>query len=132
MTTLDLFTDACRWWGACAGFIGISDIGRILRLRWAASAVTYAYLPRYSILGMGMVYLFLMLAGTSLPLSYRLWGAGSMLQAQIMATAWPALSAGGWFFVISKAQNTRLMKITALAAFPSVLLAAIVSAPGGA
>lgn len=127
MNHLAVFTDAIRWWGAIAGFIGVADVWRWYRARSDAERF---YQPALAAAGRLALCLFLLLAGVSIPMTVRLPGftATNPMFLEIMAVAWSAISTSGWLFVVSRSRHHWLMLATAAGAYAATLFAAIMSA----
>lgn len=127
--TLILFTDAIRWWGALAGMIGLADVlnyatPRVLNYNSASIKLGVA--------SKGLLCTFLILAGTSIPITsrYEPFGYNGPLFLSIMCAAWVAVSFAGWLIVVARAHNTTIMAVTAAVGFAVTVLAAAATAHG--
>lgn len=152
MTAIETFTDAIRWWGFLAGFLGIVDFKRRIEAwrawheivspgiiwTWAAPITSASFHlsswknyheadsrilhPGVDVWAKFWVCLFLFGAGLMIPLFSRL-GISDQWQDIIMASLWPSLSVAGWIYVASRAPHIRIMAGVAAGALALTMLA---------
>ena len=126
MGALMIFTDAVRWWGAVAGFIGCHDIIQWLRWRHAGGQ-SQMHLTTWSHgWGVALISVYFLIAGLTIPLSDRIvgfGGRGGLLLAEILAVAWVIGSTSAWLVILDHGGRPRLMAWVAGAMFPAMLLA---------
>ena len=122
------YLDAIRWWGAIAGVIGMSDVWRWYRRpppRTATPNIAWLALTAWFLL-----CVFLVLLGTSIPLTSRIasFGASTAKFMWIVAVGWTCVSLSGWCFVIARAEGAKVMIFTAALAIGGTGLAAMLTA----
>ena len=124
---LDTFTDAVRWWGCVAGFLGVDDFRhRYLGYRrHHRHPAIDLWLDAWAKL---LVCLFLIGAGLAIPLVGRLAFFNVGMLSIVMAVMWPCVSTAGWLYVISRAANKPIMAGVATGTLACMALAAWLTA----
>jgi hypothetical protein len=124
--TLVQLTDIVRMWGVLAGVIGVTSFAHRIHLKWLGKPLPPIYNPEIDILAKFLVCMFLVLAGTIIPLSHKYQDGeiAELVYLQTIAMAWICVSSAGWCYVVSRAPRANLMTINAFVALILIFVAA--------
>lgn len=121
-TTVIALTDGLRWWGFLAALAGVPMAGRVL-MGVATGNREEVTLGPWAGLGLLCFFLFLLVAGFSIPLANK-FGDGSVAP-EVALIFWLFASLAGWFLNVALAPGKAWLFATAGLLLPATMAASV-------